>query len=342
MKNLISSIAFILISLSSIGQYKTKKHIKRNKKAPIYQYDNSDIYARGLAFKDGRLFIGNSNGALYYYKIATGKSQLLFKLPDFNEMRDIAIVGNEILGMHSGDDGKILKMNLNGSLKVLKQENWSGVFFDGMDFRGDIGFIMGDPIDSTFSLFKTSDAGKIWVPCEGKIEAEKGEAGFAASGTNVQILNDSTFVFVSGGLKSRFFKTTDSGKTWSNMELPYYPGESTGAYSMHFINDSIGVIVGGDYKDPSIRLNVSFYTNDGGKSWFNSENPVRGYRSCVTSKNGVYYSCGRNGIDFSLNHGVDWIPFADGVFFSLVSTDDKLVASMKNGTLKFFDLITIE
>lgn len=342
MKNLINSLVFILIALSSFGQYKTKKHIKRNKKAPVFQYDNSDIYARGLAYKDGRLFIGNSNGALYYYKVATGKSQLLFKLPDFIEMRDVAIVGNEILGIQSGDKGKMLRMNLNGSLKVLQQDNWNNVFLDGMDFKGEIGFMMGDPIDNKFSLFKTNNSGENWEPCAGELIAEKGEAGFAASGTNVQILDDSTFVFVSGGLKSRFFKSTDSGNTWFAVELPYYPGESTGAYSMHFMTDSIGVIVGGDYKDPAIRLNVCFYTKDGGDSWFNAQNPVRGYRSCVTSVNGVYYSCGRNGIDFSLNNGVDWIPFADGAFFSLVSTEDKLVASMKNGTIKFFDLIAKE
>ena len=104
-------------------------------------------------------------------------------------------------------------------------------------------------------------------------------------------------------MKSRFFKTTDGGKTWNNVTLPYYPGESMGAYSMNFSNDSTGVIVGGDYLEPDIRMNVSFYTTDGGHSWFNSIDPVRGYRSCVISKNDIFYSCGRNGIDISFDGG---------------------------------------
>ena len=244
--------------------------------------------------------------------------------------------------MSSGDNGQMLKMDLNGSLKVQAPTYWKGVFLDGMDFYNNTGFIMGDPVDTTFSLFYTINGGQSWQACEGKVKAFKDEAGFAASGTNVQVLNDSTFVFASGGMKSRFFKSTDKGQTWTIVELPYYPGESTGAYSLHFSNDSIGVIVGGDYKDPDIRLNVCFFTKDGGASWFNAEHPVRGYRSCVTEKNGIYYSCGRNGIDFSKNGGVDWIPFADGAYFSMTTTENKLIATKKNGTIQFFELINEE
>ncbi len=342
MRNLINSILFLLIALTSFGQFKTKKYIKKNKKAPVYQYDNSDIYSRGIHYSNDRLFIGNSNGALYYYKISTGKSKLLFKLPSFTEMRDIAFINNTILGISSGDNGQMLKMDLNGSLKVDSPTYWKGIFLDGMDFYNNTGFMMGDPVDKTFSLFYTNNGGPSWQACEGKVKAFKDEAGFAASGPNVQVLNDSTFVFASGGMKSRFFKSTNKGQTWTIVELPYYPGESTGAYSLHFVNDSIGVIVGGDYKDPDIRLNVCFYTKDGGESWFNAEHPVRGYRSCVTEKNGIFYSCGRNGIDFSKNGGIDWIPFADGTYFSMATTEDQLIATMKNGTIKFFELINEE
>lgn len=339
MRNLINSIICVLIALSASSQFKTKKFIKRNKKAPTFQYDNSDIYARALYYEDGRLFIGNSDGSLYFYKVSTGKSQLIFNLPDFHEMRDIAVVNDKILGMQSASNGKMLMLDLKGSLKVLKPTFWDSVFLDGMDFLGNRGFLMGDPRNTTFSLFHTNDGGKNWSECVGKVTANKGEAGFAASGTNVQIINDSTYVFISGGLNSRFFKSTNNGNTWTNVELPYYPGESNGAYSMCFMNDSIGAIVGGDYKDPDIRLNVSFYTTDGGETWFNSEHPVRGYRSCVVEKAGIYYTCGRNGIDFSLNGGIDWIPFANGAFFSMTTSENKLIATMKNGTLKFFELI---
>ena len=233
-------------------------------------------------------------------------------------------------------------MDLKGATKVIKLDEWQGVFLDGMDFHGSTGFMMGDPKDSIFSLYDTKDGGLTWNICLGEIKAHNKEAGFAASGSNVQVLNDSTYVFVSGGEISRFFKSTDNGKSWTDVVLPYYPGESTGAYSLNFMNDSIGVIVGGDYQDPNLRMNISFYSNDGGESWYNNEHPVRGYRSCVISHDGIFYTCGRNGIDFSNNNGVDWIPFADGAYFSLAISNDKLIATLKEGNVQLFNLIENE
>jgi len=338
-KNLINSCLILFVSFSSFGQ--TKKYLKKNKNAISFTYSENPIYARGIVYKDRRLFLGNSDGSVYYINIEKKTSTLLFKHTDIEEIRDVEIVNNTIIAMHSGENGKIILLSLDGSIQVFKNDEWKGIFFDGIDFIGDTGFLMGDPKEGYFSLLHTKDGGKTWKKCEGEIKAEKGEAGFAASGTNVQVLNDSTFTFISGGMKSRFFKTIDSGKTWSNVILPYYPGESTGAYSMNFLNDSIGVVVGGDYLDPAIRMNICFFTEDGGDSWFNSIEPVRGYRSCVISHKSIFYSCGRNGIDVSLDNGQTWVPFADGPYFSLCTTDQQLIATTKNGKIVFFDLIKL-
>ena len=342
MKNLINSLIISLIATCSYGQLRSKKYIKKNKKVTPYQYGIKGIYSRGISFTHNRLFISNSDGSVYFIKDKEEDPILIFKMPNIEELRDLEVVGETILAMQSGDNGLIIQMNLNGKVKIIEIPEWKGVFLDGMDFIGNRGFMMGDPVDSVFNLFHTNDGGNTWQTCPGKVNAFTGEAGFAASGSNVQILNDSTYTFVSGGEKSRFFKSTDNGLTWISNELPYYPGESTGPYSMCFSNDSTGVIVGGDYKDPSLKMNVCFYTNDGGSSWFNAENPTRGYRSCVFYKNGVFYSCGRNGIDFSINNGKDWTGFADGAYFSLTANETELIATMKDGAIKFFNLIESE
>lgn len=339
MRNLINSFLFILICFGTYGQFKTKKYIKRNRKAPITNYSDGKIYSRGLFADSNRIFIGNSDGSLYYLNLKKASAKLIFKLPDFDEIRDVEFVNDKIIGLHSGKNGKLLYMDLKGATKVIKLDEWQGVFLDGMDFHGLTGFMMGDPKDSIFSIYDTKDGGLTWNKCSGEIKAYKQEAGFAASGSNVQVINDSTYVFVSGGGISRFFKSTNNGKSWKALVLPYYPGESTGAYSLNFMNDTIGVIVGGDYQDPNLRMNVSFYSNDGGESWYNSDKTVRGYRSCVISYDGIFYTCGRNGIDFSINNGVDWIPFADGAYFSLAISNDKLIATMKGGSIQFFNLM---
>ena len=88
-----------------------------------------------------------------------------------------------------------------------------------------------------------------------------------------------------------------------------------------------------------IRLNTTFYTSDGGESWINSSVNPRGYRSCVYYSEGVYYACGRNGIDYSINNGKDWRPFADGTYFSMSSWDSKLIATTRYGKIVLFDLV---
>lgn len=344
MKSLISGLifSFICIAIGSISfaqNSKTKKYIKRNKKAPVIHYGDSMIYARGFYNDSTRLFLGNSDGSVYYFNLNKERAQLIFKMPKLDEIRDIERAGDHLVAMHSGTNGKIILVKLNGSLRQVTYPMWKGVFLDGVDFLGDRGFMMGDPVDTLFSLFHSNDGGESWERCEGSVTAFPGEAGFAASGTNVQVLNDSTYVFVSGGMKSYFYKSTDNGKSWSRYILPYYPGESIGGYSMCFGTDSSGVIVGGDYKDPGLGKNTCFYTTNAGDSWLNAMETVRGYRSCVHYASGVYYACGRNGIDFSLNGGRDWVPFANGAYFALRSTDTKLIATTKYGAIQIFDLI---
>lgn len=338
-RNLISSSLVFLVYLNVSAQYKTKKYIKKNKDAESVQYGDSSIYARGLHFENERLFIGNSDGSVYFMNMETKESELIFKQIKINEIRDIEVSSDQIIAMHSGDNGKLVLIDLKGKTKVLSLDLWEGVFLDGMDFIENNGFMMGDPTHGKFNLFHSSDSGNSWERCNGTIIAYPGEAGFAASGSNVQMLNDSTYTFVSGGLKSRFFKSTNRGDTWTSVDLPYFPGESTGAYSMNFINDSIGVIVGGDYQSPELKNNVAFYTEDGGESWFNLIEPVNGYRSCVFSKNGIYYASGRNGIDFSEDGGKTWTAFAIGPYFSLNATNTHLIATTKFGRIQFFDLI---
>jgi len=337
MKNLIYS--FFLLSFTTVFGQKMSKTVQTNENNRTFQYEKSSIYARGLFWENDRLFMSNSDGSVYYFNTKTNTNQLIFKMNSIDELRDVEKIGTSILALHSGTDGKMVKVGFDGTNKVIEQPEWKGVFLDGFDFIGKQGFMMGDPTNGKFNLFHTNDEGSTWTRCQGTIDAKIGEAGFAASGTNVQMINENTYAFVSGGTISHFFKSTDKGKTWMKIVLPYYPGESSGAYSMCFSNEKIGVIVGGDYLAPDLKMNTCFFTEDGGESWFNSETTVRGYRSCVYFTNGIYYACGPNGIDYSTNNGIDWKPFANGSFFSLTSTPTQLIASAKNGTIEFFDLI---
>lgn len=339
MKSFIVSLFVFAFLSPAQSQISTKKYLRKNKDARTFRYGDSTIYARGLLRDTHRLFIGNSDGAIYYVNLVNMKSTLVFKLQGFDEVRDIEKTSFGYIGIHSGTNGKMVQLDLSGKAKIIADPRWKGVFIDAIDFYESVGFMMGDPVDSLFSLYYTCDNGNNWIACENAPVAHWEEAGFAASGTNVKVVNDSTFLFITGGMSSRFFKTTNRGKSWEIVKLPYYPGKTTGAYSMCFANDSSGVIVGGDYKDPGLGMNTAFYSLDGGESWLNASTPPRGYRSCVVFKSGVYYACGTNGIDVSFNQGLDWIPFADGSYFALTASDTELIATGPKGTLTFFELL---
>lgn len=334
-----SSLLFICVSAVKAQE---NKYTRKNKTAKIIQYTTSaKAHSRSILVKDSIVYTANSNGSLYATNLKTEISSNLLENKKFEEMRDLAFVGEYLLGMQSGTYGLLAKTDGKQFIDYIVPASsiWIGTFLDGMDFHEQTGFIMGDPKNGFFSLYYSEDGGNIWKECPGKLEAYPDEAGFAASGTNVQVLNDSTFIFVSGGKKSRFFKSTDKGNTWNITSLPYLTSESSGAFSIKMISESIGVIVGGDYLNPDLNLNTCFYTDDGGEFWINAEDQTRGYRSCVIYADNVFYSCGTNGLDFSLDNGISWKPFAHGNFFSLCADENTLYATIPNGSFQMFELI---
>lgn len=256
-------------------------------------------------------------------------------------MRDLEWCGEYLLGMQSGTYGLLAKTDGKKFIDYVTPSTsiWIDKFLDGMDFYENTGFIMADPKDGLFSLYFSEDGGTNWKECEGKVAHYEGEAGFAASGTNVQVLNDSTFIFVSGGKKSRYFRSTDKGKSWKITSIPYMTSESSGAFSICMISDSVGVIVGGDYMNPDLCMNTCFYTDDAGEFWINAEEQTRGYRSCVHYANGVFYAAGTNGIDYSTDNGITWKPFANGNFFALCSDEKSLYATIPGGSFQVFELV---
>jgi hypothetical protein len=343
MQNLINGLKttsfFVLFTSAFLAQ--ENKYTRKNKDAEVIQYTSDKCYSRSILIKENIVYTANSNGSMYATDLQTKLSFNLLQNKKFEEMRDLEFSGNYLYGMQSGTYGLLAKTNGKKFIDYITPTTsiWIDKFLDGMDFYGETGFIMGDPKNGIFSLYFSIDGGNSWKECEGKIENFEDEAGFAASGTNVQVMNDSTFIFVSGGKKSRFFKSTDKGKSWVINSLPYLTSESSGAFSICMISEKIGVIVGGDYSNPDLCLNTCFYTDDGGKFWLNSEEQPRGYRSCVIHAANVFYACGTNGIDFSTDNGYSWKPYAHGNFFSLAADEKKLYATTINGSFQVFDLI---
>jgi hypothetical protein len=196
--------------------------------------------------------------------------------------------------------------------KLVYFDDREGVFFDGMSFwNKNDGIAFSDPVDGQHLLIRTTDGGDTWheIPKEGFPHKLNPEFGFAASGTGIPVQGRKTVWLGMGGVKSRVFKSEDGGMNWSVAETPVvHGGQSTGIYSVAFKNKKVGISVGGDYTNQSIK-NTMAYSNDGGATWHLPEKQTHQYRECVAHYRGnIFFAVGPSGFDMTTDNGKNWHP----------------------------------
>ena len=222
-------------------------------------------------------------------------------------------------------------------------------FFDAMSFRDDKkGIAMSDPIDGYVLLIVTRDGGKTWdeIHTICRPRALPGEGGFAASGTNMRIVDvdekKKRTLIALGSAKegeqfdeSRIVWTDDwpmpksSSFTpkvdWRIAKAPLKRNQSSGIFSMCFIDPKRGVVVGGNYLEPDDKTSTGAYSIDGGKTWTAAETGPTGYRSGVAvvssaKRNGHLVAVGTNGTDLSTDGGKTWKRISEQGFHAVQFT----------------------
>jgi photosystem II stability/assembly factor-like uncharacterized protein len=223
-----------------------------------------------------------------------------------------------VLIVNAGSPARVLLTEDGGKQwRVVYTNNHADAFVDGIDFwNGNDGIIYGDPIAGRMLLLRTSDGGRTWKEITTAPQLEPGEASFAASGTGIRCIGQKEILICTGGKLSRVWLSVDGGGHWSNRETPILQGEpSRGIFSLTE-NDGRLIIVGGDFKNDSLRRNNNFYSDDGGHTWTAPVQTTNGYRECVEAYNrSVLFAVGPSGIDLSDDNGVTW---------KILSSDKKL------------------
>jgi len=246
---------------------------------------------RGLSVvNDHIIWVSGSNGTVGRSTNA-GKNWKWMKVNGFEktDFRDVeAFDGNTALIMAVGEPAYILKTIDGGeNWKVVYENKTKGMFLDAMDFANNQeGIVIGDPINGKIFIAKTSNTGNTWEEIDNDPErpaADKGEAFFAASGSNVRLFTNDDYFMVSGGLRSRLF---------TNKKVVYLPliqgKESTGANAIDIYDNGMPgkpgnrmIIVGGDFSADSSTEKNCLYTTNGGRTWMVPQTPPHGYRSSV-------------------------------------------------------------
>ncbi len=266
--------------------------------------EGEKVSLRGLSVVTDKIIWVSGNNGTVAKSIDGGKNWWWGKVTGYEsrDFRDIeAFDGRTAIVIAAGEPALILKTTDGGkNWKKVYENTTVGMFLDAMEFSSDsYGIVIGDPVNGKFFMARTTNGGDSWKEFNNAPSAEKGEACFAASGTNIRIRKGN--YFVSGGSTSRLFIDNKP------IHLPLLQGkESQGANSLAISSDNI-IIVGGDFNADSLRSGNCIVSRDGGHSWIKPSSLPYGYRSCVEfidAKRAI--TCGLSGVDVSSDGGIQW------------------------------------
>ena len=248
------------------------------------------------------------------------------------QFRDIEATSDRhavILSIGEGEDSRILVTDDGGAswTESFRNEE-AAAFYDCMAFTTPKrGVAMSDPVDGVFRLAETTDGGHSWSIIDAPTAtAMPGEYGFAASGTCLAEGKGQRMYLATGGVDpARVLSSTDRGHTWTATETPVLGGAAAGIFSVSFKDAHRGVIVGGDYLNPTGAVDNAAWTSDGGATWHAATTNPAGYRSgsaWLTHEHATVLAVGPSGSDVSTDAGRTWTQFDDGSFDSVECTLD--------------------
>lgn len=308
------------------------------------QQSGSDASLRGLWIVD------------QHVAWASGSGGTVLKTVDGETWRKVSVPGADQLDfrdIYAYDDQTAVIVNAGQPAVFYRTENggkdWSKVyqhpheksFFDAIVAIDDNRLLaMSDPVDDRILLVESLDQGKTWkeLPASRRPPKLDGEAGFAASGSNMIVDPRTQFVYLALGghepdqeaAESRILVSRDHAKTWQVLKVPMKRNPSSGIFSMTCLPSGACVAVGGNYLDPEDRSgHIALSTSENSSLFQVPENGTQGYRSGVTftavGDKIALIAVGPDGSDFSWDAGMNWKPLSDQGFHAVKSAADGTV-----------------
>lgn len=327
MRSFSGLIVFLLLTACvNVAQQEITSHQFTSVKVEdIY---TNQISIRALHVNANYVFYAGSGGKFGYLNTADNSIAFMGKIKEATEDTEFRAIGStedSDFILSAGNPAMLYKVNYFGKRKLVYKEEDEKVFYDAMAFwNATDGIAIGDPTGKCMSVIITRDAGETWnkIDCSLLPEVLEGEAAFAASNSNISIVGNQVW-FISGGKKSRIYTSKDKGETWDVFDLPITQGAATtGAYSLDFYDQNLGVAIGGDYTKPNNNENNKVITQDGGETWeVIAKNKEPGYRSCVkfvpNTGGKELIAVGFKGISYSYDYGENWQQLSDEPFYTI-------------------------
>jgi photosystem II stability/assembly factor-like uncharacterized protein len=329
-------VVFLLSSSILFSKYIGNKNSKKRK----FEIDCT-IRALELENDSTCWFAGSNNKYGYTNNYGKTWKENIIKYDTFNlDFRSISVTTNSVFILSIGTPAllfKIDKKTLN--YKLVYNETNEKAFYDSMQFWDDEnGIAVGDPTEHCMSILITKDRGDSWnkISCEYLPSSKEGEAAFAASNTNISLVDQKVFI-ATGGKEANLLIGSEYGKSWKKYKTPIKQGENmTGIFSLDNLSTDTAVIAGGDWSSKENTEKAMAITMDGGISWQIQENNP-GYTSCVqfVPKTKNLLTCSTTGIYYSNDFAESWVKVSEEGYYTFrVSENGKyLYFSKKNKLL---------
>ena len=293
-------------------------------------------------------FAGSKNKFGYTNDYGKTWKENVIKYDTFDlEFRSISVTTNSIFILSVASPAllfKIDKKTLN--YKLVYKETNEKAFYDSMQFWDDEnGIAVGDPTANCMSIVLTKDGGNSWkkIACENLPSSKEGEAAFAASNTNISLVDQKAFI-ATGGKEANVLVGTDYGKNWKKYKTPIIQGEKmTGIFSVNNLSVDTAIIAGGDWSAKQKIENTMAITKDGGNSWQLIENNP-GYISCVQfiPKTKSLVASSTTGIYYSEDLAESWVKISDEGYYTFrVSENGKYLYFSRKNKLMNVDIATL-
>lgn len=299
---------------------------------------HADLSFRGIATVDDSVVWVSGNQGVFGKSLDYGAHWVFGRIPgaDSLELRDIELMDDHTaVVMSSGYPTKIFKTVDGGERwKTVFANADEQMFLDGMDFCScGTGLAFGDPINGKFVLLRSDDEGDSWTwDSTNAPLALEGEAGFAASGSSIQCFNGKRVVIGTGGTKARVLYRADDSQ-WSEMDQPMFAGTSSQGIFSIAANDSLVIVVGGDYQVDTARYSCGIWS--GATSGFAKGGELPFQSSVVFANDSTLISIGTPGGYVSRDFGRSWQQFTkDGMHtLAVVKSGEIVFAAGDNGRI---------
>lgn len=215
-------------------------------------------------------------------------------------------------------------------------------FFDAItwDYKNRIGFLLSDPIDQKFVLFKIQQDETAIEPIN-LIDFPPllpREAAFAASGSSILWINNKLHIISGGGYKARIFQSMNKDlTTWkiTHNEVPADTG--SGFFTLAAKNNNHFWVAGGNYLQLNSNEIPIFESRNSGESWapIKTQLPKNYYIEKVIWSRPYWITTGPAGSYAFHSKLKKWTNLGESHYHNIIETQQKIIGVGAKGQIGY-------